>query len=209
MDLDSNPHPHTGEPAMTALLLAADLVAVALLVFGLFLPRHGRRDLVAAYLGINIGVFAISAVLASATTVGVGLGLGLFGVLSIIRLRSDELTQTEIAYYFGSLTLGLLAGLAMADPVLIGVFMALVLVALFVGDHPRVGGRSVRQALVLDRAHTDRAALRAHIERVLGSEVHDITVIKTDLVNDTTLVSVRHTPQAIAMSPVATREVAP
>ena len=46
------------------------------------------------------------------TTVGAGLGLGLFGVLSIIRLRSNEIAQHEIAYYFAALALGLLAGLS-------------------------------------------------------------------------------------------------
>lgn len=41
-----------------------------------------------------------------------GVGLGLFGVLSIIRLRSEELSQREVAYYFASLSLGLLGGLS-------------------------------------------------------------------------------------------------
>ena len=38
---------------MSPILIAADLLAIALLVFGMFLPRHGRRDLVAAYLGVE------------------------------------------------------------------------------------------------------------------------------------------------------------
>jgi len=70
----------------------------------------------------------------------------------------------------------------------------LVVVTLWIGDHPRIATRSVRQTLVLDRAHGDRSALHAHVERVLGGTVHEISVVKTDLVNDTTVVSVRHTP---------------
>ena len=34
------------------IVLGVDLVAVAVLVFGLYFPRHRRRDLVAAYLGV-------------------------------------------------------------------------------------------------------------------------------------------------------------
>lgn len=41
-----------------------------------------------------------------------GLGLGLFGVLSIIRLRSSEISQHEVAYYFASLAIGLISGMA-------------------------------------------------------------------------------------------------
>lgn len=42
------------------------------------------------------------------SSVNARLGLGLFGVLSIIRLRSEELAQHEIAYYFAALALGLI-----------------------------------------------------------------------------------------------------
>ena len=94
-------------------MLAADVVAVLVLVFALFVPRHGRRELVVAFLGVNIGVVAVTAALASGT-VGAGLGLGLFGVLSIIRLRSEELAQHEVAYYFAALALGLIGGLLSA-----------------------------------------------------------------------------------------------
>lgn len=80
-------------------LFAIDLCAVVVLVFGLYFPRHRRRDLVVSYLGVNIGVLAVaSALSASDTGAGLGLGLALFGVLSIIRLRSTELDQHEVAY---------------------------------------------------------------------------------------------------------------
>jgi len=193
---------------MSPILIAADLLAIVLLVFGLFLPRHGRRDLVVAYLGVNVGVFAVAAALTASGVANAGVGLGLFGVLSIIRLRSEELSQTEIAYYFGALALGLLAGLGAGAVPMIGALMALVLVTLWVGDHPRIASRSVRQTLVLDRAHGDRAALHAHVERVLGGVVHEIAVVKTDLVNDTTVVSVRHTPDALT-GPGSTPRPAP
>jgi hypothetical protein len=193
---------------MSPILIAADLLAIALLVFGLFLPRHGRRDLVVAYLGVNVGVFAVAAALTASGVASAGVGLGLFGVLSIIRLRSEELSQTEIAYYFGALALGLLAGLGAGAVPMIGGLMALVLVTLWVGDHPRIASRSVRQTLVLDRAHHDRSALHAHVERVVGGVVHEITVVKTDLVNDTTVVSVRHTPDTLATPATSRRAIA-
>lgn len=46
-----------------ALAYAANLVAITVLVFGLYFPRHHRRDLVVAYLGVNVGVMAVSTVL--------------------------------------------------------------------------------------------------------------------------------------------------
>lgn len=181
-------------------MYAADLVAIAVLVFALFLPRHGRRDMVVAFLGVNLGVLAVAASLAT-STIGAGLGLGLFGVLSIIRLRSEELAQHEIAYYFAALALGLIGGLSVAPSPLHLALMALVLLALVVGDHPRLARRTVRQELLLDRAITDRDALHRQVTALLGPGVASVTPVKTDLVNDTTLVTVRLAERPGAATP--------
>jgi Domain of unknown function (DUF4956) len=173
-------------------LFAIDLVAVTLLVFGLYFPRHRRRDLVAAFLGVNVGVLAVAGSLSS-STVGAGLGLGLFGVLSIIRLRSTELDQSEVAYYFSALALGIMGPLTDgAQFWLCPVLMGLILLVMYVGDHPRLLRRYRRQVLVLDTAVTDETALVAQCERLLGARVHRVAVERTDLVNETTVVEVRY-----------------
>jgi len=175
----------------TLALIAIDLVAVGVLTFALYFRRHRRRDLVVAYLVVNVGVLAVTEVLAS-SAVGVGLGLGLFGVLSIIRLRSSEIAQHEVAYYFASLALGLLAGMSATLTVLTIALMALILVVIFVGDNPRLFARYRQQVIVLDRAIPDETALVAHLEGLLGARVHGVTVQRLDLVDDTTTVDVKY-----------------
>jgi hypothetical protein len=173
-----------------ALAITLDLVAITVLAYGIYFRRHRRRDMVLAYLALNVGIMAVSTALANAT-VGAGLGLGLFGVLSIIRLRSWELTHEEIAYYFVSLTMGLLAGVDL-DPTWLGPVLTVALVAvMFVADHPRVLTRYRRQVVTLDAAYTDEAEITRRLERLLGAEVHHIVVTKLDLVRDTTTVDVR------------------
>ena len=54
---------------MNPVLFLADAVAVGVLVFGLYFPRHRRRDLVAAFVGVNVGVLAVSSIL---TTSAIG-----------------------------------------------------------------------------------------------------------------------------------------
>ncbi len=172
-------------------LYAANLVAIAVLTFAVYLPRHRRRDLVVAFLAVNVGVLAVSAALAQ-STIAAGLGLGLFGVLSIIRLRSSELAQHEVAYYFAALALGLIGGLGTTSTGLgIGLMAAIVLVVAF-ADSPRLMRRLRQQVVVVDRAFTDETALVAHLERLLGGRVHSATVQRLDLVNDTTTVDVRY-----------------
>ncbi|OLT16615.1 DUF4956 domain-containing protein [Serinicoccus sp. CUA-874] len=178
---------------MNALILpAVDLLAIVLLTFAIYLPRHRRTELVPAFLGVNVGVLAVSMALTSSAAT-VGLGLGLFGVLSIIRLRSSELSQREIAYYFAALTLGLLGGIGVTSLVVGIGLMALVVLALAVGDHTRVAGPQEelqQQLVVLDRAVTDPDELRDRLRALLGGEVVTARTVRLDLVNDSTQVEV-------------------
>jgi hypothetical protein len=169
--------------------VTADLILITVLV-GTYYRRHRRRDLVLAYLCINVGVLAVTAVLAHAT-VGAGLGLGLFGVLSIIRLRSEELNQHEIAYYFAALTMGLLAGFGDAGwwP---APLMVLITLVMLIGDHPRMLASHAHQVMLIDRAIADEAALRRRVAEILGAEVVSVSVRRLDLVSDSTLVDVRY-----------------
>lgn len=181
------------------LLIAADLVAVGVLVFALYFPRHRRRDLVVAFLTVNVGVLAVAIMLGS-STVGLGLGLGLFGVLSIIRLRSSEIEQHEVAYYFAALALGLVGGLGAGAPLVAAGLMGLVVAVLAFGDS-RLFLRRYRQQLIrLDQAYPDEGRLRAALEQMLGARVHRVTVRELDLVDDSTLVEVRY--EVAATQPV-------
>ncbi len=172
-------------------LYAANLIAITVLVFGFFLRRHRRPELIVAYLTTNIGVLAVTTALGT-STIGAGLGLGLFGILSIIRLRSEELTQTEVAYYFAALTLGLLGGLGATSTYVVLALMACVLLAIAIGDHPRIAVRTEQQSMLLERAIIDQAEIENHLETLLKAPISSVKVIKTDIVNDTTLVDVRY-----------------
>lgn len=172
------------------ILIGADLVAVCLLTFALYMPRHRRRDLVPAFLVVNAGVLAVALVLGTSGA-GIGLGLGLFGVLSIIRLRSSEIEQHEVAYYFAALALGLIGGLGTTLPWVSLALMGLVLAAVAIGDHPALFRRYRQQRVRLERAIADETALTAHLEGLLGARVHGVKVEELDLVNDITVVDVR------------------
>ena len=174
-----------------SVLILLDIAAILILTFGIYGPRHRRKNMVVAYLTANIGVAAVASVLAS-SSINAGLGLGLFGILSIIRLRSDELDHTDIAYYFGALALGLFAGLGGSLSWATPVMTVAILAALYIGDHPELFSQFRSQIVTLDAAYTDEAALVMELENLLNAKVHRISVRKVDLVNDTTSVDVRY-----------------
>ena len=176
---------------LTLAYIGADLVALAILVGALYIPRHGRRDLVAAYIGVNVGVLAVTLLLSTSDNVGAGLGLGLFGVLSIIRLRSSSLAQGEVAYFFAALALGLLGGIK-THLIIVTILMALILASLWVGDHPALMRRNRNQVVTLDRAISDENELITELEDLLGAHVRSVDLKCLDLVNDTTIVEVHY-----------------
>ncbi|HUP76775.1 MAG TPA: DUF4956 domain-containing protein [Acidimicrobiales bacterium] len=174
-----------------ALAIATDLVAIIVLSYGIYFRRHRRRDMLLAYVALNVGVMAVAMALSSGA-VGVGLGLGLFGVLSIIRLRSSEITQEEVAYYFISLAMGLLAGVDLDRVWLSPSLMATMVAVMFVADHPRLLAQYRQQIVTLDAAHTNEAELIRRLEHLLCAEVRHVVVSRLDLVRDTTTVDVRY-----------------
>ena len=176
---------------LTLAYIGADLVALTFLVGALYIPRHGRRDLVAAYIGVNVGVLAVTLLLSTSDNVGAGLGLGLFGVLSIIRLRSSSLAQGEVAYFFAALALGLLGGIK-SHLIIVAILMALILASLWVGDHPALMRRNRNQVVTLDRAISDENELITELEDLLGAQVRSVDLKSLDLVNDTTIVEVHY-----------------
>ncbi|MCA6095984.1 DUF4956 domain-containing protein [Streptomyces sp. SCA3-4] len=172
--------------------LGLDLVAVCLLTFAVYYPRHRRRDLVPAYLALNVALFTVVAALASTGgNGGLTLGFGLFGVLSIIRLRSDAVQHEEVAYYFTTLVLGLVCGLPQLSLPRAASLGGILLLVVYCADHPRLLARSRRTLVTLDTVHADPAALRADLARRLGEPL-DWTVMEVDYVRDLTVVDVRY-----------------
>ena len=172
--------------------IAADLIAIAIMVFGLYFPRHRRRDMIVAFLSINVGVMGVTYAMTNAD-ISLGFGLGIFAVLSIIRLRSTEMDHAEIAYYFTAIALGLLGGFPAISPTVSFTLMAVLLAVIAVGDHPSLFRRTRQQQMVLDRAFTDESEMRAHLAMTLGADIHRMNVRKVDMVNEATWVDVRYT----------------
>ncbi|KAB8197393.1 DUF4956 domain-containing protein [Nonomuraea phyllanthi] len=171
--------------------LVMDLASVVVLAYGLYYRRHHRRDLLFAYVALNVGIFAVVSLLL-VQRVDIAVGFGLFGVLSIIRLRSSEITQQEIAYYFVAIVLGLVNGIAQAWPLTALLLDGVLLAVMYAADHPRLLGRTRHQVVTLDVVHSDPDLLRADLESRLRARVLHYVVTNLDYVRDVTVVDVRY-----------------
>ena len=69
---------------------------------------------------------------------------------------------------------------------------AVVLLAIAIGDHPRVTAHTRSAELIIDQAITDPAALERRTSELLGGVVTDLVIRRVDLINDSTTVQVRY-----------------
>lgn len=178
-----------------AISLGIDVVAIAVLAYALYFRRHRRRELMVGFVAVNVSLFVVAAALGSTSPLNVGVGFGLFAVLSIIRLRSDESSQIEIGYMMAALVIGLLTGLPGLDIEYKVAFALAVVLALYLVDHPVLvpAERHVRYRLWLEHVETDGERLKAEVEQRLGGVVRQLVVEEVDYVREVMRLDVRLT----------------
>jgi hypothetical protein len=170
--------------------LGIDLVAIAVLAYGIHYRRHRRRDLVVVYAMFNVGLF-LALVVISAGNISAGVGFGLFAVLSIVRLRSEPFTNGELGYFFLALVLGLVNGIPLDGLGLAALLSAVALAAAAVIDHPRLLRPTRRLEVTLETIPADEDGLRRHLQERLNAHVIECSVLEIDYVREITRVSVR------------------
>ncbi len=189
------------------LRLFADLVSIGLVSL-MVARRRPRRGLFMVYASFNLGLFAVLTVITH-KHLGPAIGFGLFAMLSIVRLRSEPFGNADLAYFFCALVLALANGLRLKDESLAIALDGVVLIGLFLVDHPSLYRRTARQRVTLDEVVTGDVALRAVLERRLGVEVVDVSVEETDYVREVTRVSVRYLQPIGQLEPEPAMEVIP
>lgn len=170
-----------------------DLGSIALLAGALFYRRHRRQDLFAVYLAFNVGLFAVLTFLTD-SSISLGVGFGVFGVLSIIRLRSEAYDNIEIAYFFLALALALVNALP-GRPLLLSVALDVaIMLTMLMADSPKLVSKTKTCQVTLDRVYDDEMSLRIDLEHRLRATLDSVSVIMVDYVRETTAVDVRYRP---------------
>jgi uncharacterized membrane protein YhiD involved in acid resistance len=163
--------------------LAIDLVLLYLLAYVFFYRRHKRRDVFVAISLINITLYVLGGALGT-FTISLGVGFALFSVISIFRFRSETLGWNEIVYLLVALAMGLDLGLPAYDLAVQTCYAGLLVLAVFVVDHPNILKQKSLQrfSLATDFVEIDTVALKAKIESQLG---HQVVAIKVRSVSTT------------------------
>ena len=170
--------------------LGLDVLSMLLLVGVLYRRRAAAPEMTLVFTALNIGLFAAVSAIGSGEF-PTGIGFGLFGLLSLVRLRSAAFTLKDVAYTFVALILALVNGLPERNFALVVALDAVLLVAIWLTDESRVTRPTRIVRLTLDRALTDQDAVTEQVRERMGMEPVGLTIDDVDFVRDTTRVRVR------------------
>lgn len=169
--------------------LGLDVVMLLVLIGYLHRRRSTAPEMALVFTSLNLGLFAAVAVIGSGHF-PTGVGFGLFGLLSLVRLRSAAFTLKDVAYTFLSLVLALVNALPDASLAIVVCLDVALLVAVWVTDDTRREPATRRVRIVLDRAVYDEASARAALADRLPLVPVAVAIEDIDMVRDTTRVSV-------------------
>jgi hypothetical protein len=169
-----------------------DVVALLVLVGLLYRRRPSAPAMPLVLAALNVGLFAAMSTI-SAGKFPAGVGFGLFGILSLVRLRSAAFTLRDVAYTFVTLVVALCTGLPQRQTWLVVALVAVVLVAVLVVDDPRSYEPPTRTVkLTLDRIYPEPTLIAHDVALRFGQAPLSVDVDEVDYVRETTRVSARY-----------------
>ncbi|MFB0615498.1 DUF4956 domain-containing protein [Streptomyces sp. AGS-58] len=172
-----------------------DVLALLILVGWLYRRRPSAPAMPLVLAALNIGLFAAMSTISSGKFPA-GVGFGLFGILSLVRLRSAAFTLRDVAYTFVALVIALCTGLPHRQMWLVVALGAVVLLAVLLVDDPKSYDPPTRTVkLTLDRIYPEPALIANDVALRFGRAPLSVEVDEVDYVRETTRVSARYPVQ--------------
>ncbi len=173
------------------LRFAVNLFALLTMTVGLYYRRYRRRDVLVVLIAFNVGLFSVLTVITD-QQFSAGVGFGLFAILSIIRLRSEPISNVELSYFFMALALGLVNGFARSESGLLVLLNVALVATMFLVDLQLLNTTVHTRTIILASVETDSETLRQRFEKEFGQPCLAVSIKEIDYVRETTRVSMRY-----------------
>lgn len=166
---------------------ALNLTSVVVLLFAFYYPRYSHKETAIAAALFNIFAFAVLSVLSS-VQFSVAAGFGLFAILALFTLRSEQINKSDIAYFFGSISLAVITSVHGTQIEFVILMLVIVLLAVYVIDHPRILRSASQMQVTLDfipeKAVSNPDVLKHELYKRLGVKIISVRVLSIDYVTE-------------------------
>ncbi len=165
------------------------------LIFGIYYRRHGDRTLATTAAMFNVFAFAVLGTLSS-VEFGLAAGFGLFAILALFNLRSEQIGRIEIAYFFGAIAIAVICSIEGASTANLMAIVTFALAGAYVFDHPALvqGSRAVR--VTVDRIDPNLLAapeaMKKTLTERLGVNVTGFEIESVNFVNELAVIQLTY-----------------
>ena len=170
-----------------------NITAMTILVFGLFYQRYRIKELVTAASLFNIFAFGVLSILGS-VEFSLAAGFGLFAILALFTLRSEQISKIEITYFFGSIAIAVICSIQGTTLPFVLAVIAMVILGAYVFDHPRILKSVDGIKITLDKIDHDALSnptkMRADLSARLGVDVMTYQIVALNYITDMAQISV-------------------
>ncbi len=179
--------------AETGFRFLIDAFAMTVLLFVLYYRRYRDKELATTASMFNIFAFCVLTILSS-VEFSVAAGFGLFAILALFSLRSEQISKIEITYFFGSIAIAVICSVQGTTLPFVAMVAGLVLAGAYILDHPAILKSAAGVKITLDKidehALSDPALMRADLSQRLGVDVMSYHIDQLDYINDMARISV-------------------
>ena len=177
----------------TTVRFVINVIAMTALVFGLYYRRYRDKELVTAASLFNVFAFGVLTILSS-VEFSLAAGFGLFAILALFTLRSEQISKVEITYFFGSIAIAVICSIQGTELTFVAVIVSMVLIGAWALDHPRILQSADGVKITLDKidphALSEPEAMRRELSNRLGVDVMSYQITALDYINDMARINV-------------------
>jgi hypothetical protein len=177
----------------TAIRFCINVLAMVILVFGLYYRRYRDKELVTAASMFNVFVFGVLTVLSS-VQFSMTAGFGLFAILALFTLRSEQISKIEITYFFGAIAIAVICSVAGTTLPFVGAVVTAVIIGAYALDHPWILRSADGVKITLDKIDHDAlsnpARMKADLSIRLGVDVMSYQITALNYINDMASINV-------------------
>lgn len=173
--------------------LLIDLLSVSIIVFSIYLPNYRKRDHLFTFFMFNVVIYIITYLL-SKVEMSFGAAFGLFAVFSLLRYRTENISEKDMTYLLLFIAMGLINSTVKGTYFESAILNGILILSAWVLDGGVLVKNEKTQTIYyekIENVRDDRADILKQdlIERT-GLNIHKVSVVYIDFVRDSAEVKI-------------------
>lgn len=175
------------------LRLCVDIFFAGIIILLIHYRNYKNNEFVFTYFMFNVIIFLLTIILQS-VKISLGAAFGMFAVFSIIRYRTEDITQRDMTYLFTVIAVGLIAATSPYSIVHLSVINALIVAMTFLLESNLIIKKEHSKTIQFEDIKLIRFDNNDELISVLrertGLNIHRVSISKINYLNDSASVKV-------------------